>query len=147
MAATQDWPRSCTECGRIHFKNPIPVTVVLIPVDRGVLAVRRAIQPGRDKLAFPGGFVNWGESWREAGAREVEEEIGLDLNPDELELIGAESVDEGVLLLFALAQPRTGRGLNIKLDPAEVSEWVVLEKPEEMAFPTHQAELERFFQR
>ena len=145
MLSSDSWPRRCQECGRDHFKNPTPVVVVLLPVDSGVLAIRRAIPPAEGKLAFPGGFVDWGERWREAGAREVAEEIGIQIDPEELRLLGAESVPEGVLLLFAQANPRERRELDVVLDTTEVSEWLILNEPTEMAFSTHQDYLAQYF--
>ena len=67
----QPWPRQCAKCGNISFVNPIPVVIVLVPVDDGVLVVRRSQEPGSGVLALPGGFVELGETWQETGAREV----------------------------------------------------------------------------
>jgi len=39
----------------------------LIPVHDGLLFVRRGIEPRKGKLALPGGFINLGETWQEAG--------------------------------------------------------------------------------
>jgi 8-oxo-dGTP pyrophosphatase MutT (NUDIX family) len=39
--------------------------------------VRRAIPPARDTLALPGGFIDYGESWQNAAARELREETGI----------------------------------------------------------------------
>jgi ADP-ribose pyrophosphatase YjhB (NUDIX family) len=147
MIPSETWPRLCSSCGVQHFRNPVPVSVVLLPVDGGVLAVRRAIPPAQGQLALPGGFVNWGESWQEAGAREVREETGLELDPEELTLLGASSVSEGVLLLFSVARPRTLQEAVWKADPAEVSEIVILREPCPLAFPTHSEQLARFFAR
>ena len=135
------WPRCCVACGKQQFRNPIPVSVVLLPVDDGVLAVRRAIPPAAGKLALPGGFVTWGETWREAGAREVYEETGLVISPDELRLVAAESVSEGVVLLFSVANKRSRAECDWKPDPIEVSEIVVLETACELAFSTHTEQL------
>src|SRR6476659_9743246 len=52
----------------MSWANPLPVSVVLVPVDGGLLLVRRAIPPV-GQLALPGGYINLGESWEEAGAR------------------------------------------------------------------------------
>ena len=147
METQAGWPKHCESCGRAFFKNPIPVSVVLLPVDDGVLTVRRAIPPGEGQLALPGGFVNWGETWQEAGARELFEETGLAVSPEELELISAESVDEGVLLLFSQARPRQRDQLHWIHDPSEISEIVVLTEAKELAFSTHTAQLRAYFER
>lgn len=139
------WPRRCAACGKEQFRNPIPVSVVLLPVDDGVLAIRRAIPPAVGKLALPGGFVNWGETWREAGSREVFEETSLAISPEELSLIGAESVSEGVILLFSVAKKRSRAECDWRADPSEVSEIVVLDQPCELGFSTHTEQLAAYF--
>ena len=116
-----------------------------MPVDGGVLAIRRAIPPAVGKLALPGGFVNWGETWQEAGAREVLEETGITISPDELALLGVESVAEGVVLIFSLARPRTLEEAAWRADPAEISEITIVRGPCELAFSTHTAQLAAFF--
>ncbi len=146
-ADKETWPRSCASCGRQQFRNPIPVSVVLLPVDDGVLAIRRAIPPAQGLLALPGGFVNWGETWQEAGVRELHEETGLTVSPDELLLLGASSVSEGVVLLFSQARPRTRDELQWTIDRTEISEIVVLHEPVELAFSTHSEQLAAYFQR
>src|SRR4051794_36608810 len=81
FAPAAPWPRTCTQCGQISYLNPIPVAVCLVPVDGGLLTVRRAIEPGRGLLALPGGYINQDETWQAACAREVREETGLILDP------------------------------------------------------------------
>lgn len=146
-ADAHSWPRQCQACGRQQFRNPIPVSVVLLPVDDGVLAIRRAIPPAAGQLALPGGFVNFGESWQEAGAREVLEETGIAISPHELTLTGVESVAEGVILLFAVARPRSQKETVWQADPAEISEIVILRAPCELAFSTHTHQLAAYFAR
>jgi NADH pyrophosphatase NudC (nudix superfamily) len=76
------WPRVCPGCGETTWLNPLPVAVALVPVDmpvdmpgdlpggrRGLVAVRRDIEPARGQLALPGGFIEVGESWQEATVR------------------------------------------------------------------------------
>ncbi|HET9221798.1 MAG TPA: NUDIX domain-containing protein, partial [Roseiflexaceae bacterium] len=84
FAEGQPWPRLCAACGNTTYLNPTPVAVVLLPVDDGLLLVRRAIPPHVGKLALPGGYVNLDETWQEAGAREVLEETGVVIDPQEI---------------------------------------------------------------
>lgn len=52
-----------------------------IVLEKGLLLlVRRNKEPGRGSWTLPGGHVEWGESMREAVAREVREEAGVDID-------------------------------------------------------------------
>lgn len=139
------WPRTCTACGRPTYRNPVPVAVVLLPVDGGLLTIRRTIDPGRGKLALPGGFINYGESWQAAGARELQEETGIHIEPGELAVFRVLSAPDGTLLLFAQAQGRDTTDLAEFAASDETSEMVVLRGPEELAFPLHTQVVEEYF--
>ena len=132
------WPRSCSHCHQISYRNPIPVSVILLPVDGGVLAVRRAIPPRLGELALPGGFVNFGETWQEAGAREVLEETGLRIDPGEIRDFRIRSAPDGTLILFGLAHPRAQADLPPFTPNDEASERVILRAPTAMAFQLHE---------
>jgi ADP-ribose pyrophosphatase YjhB (NUDIX family) len=143
------WPRTCARCGQISYRNPVPVTVVLIPVEAeppGVLVVRRAIEPGRGRWALPGGFVNVGETWQAAGVREVLEETGLVLDPAELRVYAVHSTPRPAdnVLIFALARPRAAADLPPFTPNEEVSELAVLQTPQELAFSLHTQVLESY---
>ena len=99
----QPWPRTCACCGNTSFLNSIPVAVALIPVDDGLLFVRRGIEPRKGKLTLPGSFINLGESWQEAGARQVLEETGVAIAPDEIREFHVRSAPDGTLLIFGVA--------------------------------------------
>ena len=47
----------------------------------GVVLVERGIDPGKGQWALPGGFLDHAEDWRDAASRELDEELGLQLDP------------------------------------------------------------------
>lgn len=84
------YPRTCPSpsCGITLWANPIPVCVLLVPVRdgarRGLLLLRRGIEPRRGMLALPGGFLEEHETWQEGAARELREELDVTVAPDSL---------------------------------------------------------------
>jgi ADP-ribose pyrophosphatase YjhB (NUDIX family) len=142
------WPRRCTRCGSVSYLNPIPVGVVLLPVDDGVLCVRRTIEPRKGELALPGGFLDAGETWQEGCARELLEETGVVIRPADVSLFAAHSVPrEGLLLLFGVTAARRSADLSAFVANEEASEMVVVPGPVELAFPLHTLVLKDFFDR
>ena len=142
----QPWPRTCANCGHVSFLNPAPVAVVLAPVDAGLLIVRRGIEPQKGKLALPGGYIDFNESWQQAAAREVWEETGVVIEPQELELFTVLSPSQGeYLLIFGLAQRRTSASLPLFTPTKEATERLILTAPEELAFPLHTQAIKAFF--
>lgn len=144
--ANLTWPRVCAGCGNTIWLNPVPVGVVLMPVDDGVLLVRRAIEPAAGQLALPGGFLVQGESWQEGSARELFEETGLRVDPSELTELMVRSPPRGhVVLIFSVCAPRRRAELAPFAPNDEVSDWLITERPVELGFPLHTLALERFF--
>src|SRR4051794_11645866 len=101
FAEEQAWPRTCAGCAQTTYRNPIPVVVTLVPVDGGLLCVRRSIEPAKGQLALPGGFLDFGEGWQAGCVRELYEETGLVLPAEEIRLFGVHSPPptEGVILV------------------------------------------------
>ncbi|MGA9756451.1 MAG: NUDIX hydrolase [Desulfobaccales bacterium] len=71
----------CTVCGFIFYLDPKLSVVAVIPMDDGVVMVRRAIEPGYGLWVVPGGFVDLGEVVEEAVVRETQEETCLTVRP------------------------------------------------------------------
>ena len=145
------WPRRCTGCGEITWRNPLPVAVVLLPVSGadggrpGVVVVRRAIEPCVGELCLPGGFIELGETWREAAVRELREETGLLADPAEVSLFDVRDVSAGMLLVCGLLPPRPAADLPPSAPTEEATEWLVLTAPVRLAFSTHTTAMADWF--
>ena len=145
FAAGAGWPRTCGACGAISYVNPLPVAVLLVPVDGGLLTIRRAIEPHLGKLALPGGYIGVGESWQQAGAREVLEETGVTVDAAGVVDVRVLSAPDGTVLIFGEARPLASVP-SLSPNP-EVSELVVLRAPEPLAFPLHTQIVNEWFAR
>ena len=149
------YPRSCSGCKVQIWANPIPVSVVLVPVVKGgrtgLLVVRRAIEPRRDKLAIVGGFLEEHETWAEGGAREVREETGVVIEAARLVPFWFTSTapHPNRVLLFSVAPPLDVSALGPYLRDRETSERGLIFGPGGLdaifAFPLHVEAARRFF--
>ena len=149
------YPRICTKCKTQIWANPIPVSVVLVPVLKeartGLLVVRRAIEPGKDKLAIVGGFLEEHETWAAGGAREVLEETGVVIDATRLVPFWFTSTEPrpNRVLLFSVAAPLDIGTLGTYVKDHETSERGLVFGPggldDAFAFPLHAEAARRFF--
>jgi 8-oxo-dGTP pyrophosphatase MutT (NUDIX family) len=146
------YPRKCFRCGKGTYSNPIPVAVAMIPMWRdaslslptGLLIGKRNIQPKKDQWALPGGFMEMNETWQEACAREVKEEIGLVTDPENYELNAVMLAGNGNLLIFGLYKGfKLWSDINF-ITNEETTEVDLACVPTELAFPTHTMVLNRW---
>ncbi|MEZ0072047.1 NUDIX domain-containing protein [Planotetraspora sp. GP83] len=145
FAPGQTWPRTCSGCANTSYLNPLPVAVMVLPVDDDLLVIRRDIEPHRGGLALPGGFIDIGESWQQAAVRELHEETGIVVDADDLRLFNVLSAPDGTVLIFALG-PRTSSAILPPIaSTAETSEWSLIDGPQELAFPLHTRIVTEYF--
>jgi ADP-ribose pyrophosphatase YjhB (NUDIX family) len=140
----------CDGCGFVYYFNvAVSSAVLVLDTDGQALFIRRARDPGRDKLAMPGGFIDRGETAEAAAIREVREEAGVKL--DNLEFLASfpnlytyREVEYPLLDLFFVARVR-GRTASPLDDVTEVI-WAPPGslRDEDLAFPSHANAL-RFF--
>ena len=143
--ADAPWPRRCPHCRNVTYRNPLPVSVVLMPIDDGLLLVRRTQNPQAGKLALPGGFIEVGETWQEAGAREVYEETGFRVEAGGIRLFDALSAPDGTVLVFGLAPRQSSQNLPPFVPSNETSEMTVVRGPIELAFSTQTQVVARYW--
>lgn len=124
----------CEDCGYRHFLTPIAAACALVlDSENRLLIIRRAHEPGLGKLGLPGGVVEPHETAESAAARELHEEVGVNIAPAAFRYLGSLNNDYlfqdfvwPTLDLFFVA--RLEFSADLKVDPAEVSEalWVPL---------------------
>lgn len=143
----QRWPRICGHCGSTTYRNPLPVALALLPVDDGLLVIRRAASPRQGQLALPGGFIEVNESWQVACARELREEAGVIVPPELITDFGTRSTPDGYLLVFGLGPTMRSADLPVFRPNREAEARLVLTAPAELAFPLHSEMVTQFFAR
>jgi len=146
-----DEPVAFRKDGSPVYDNAATVCVGLVTVvdptgfeSAGLLAIRRNTEPGKGKIALPGGFHMRGETWQEAVAREVLEETGfvLDKEPVQIGKLVTDSYGHNLIFGAAVASKR----VEIS-HPGEASQFLFLQtagNPDDWAFPLHYEAAHRF---
>ena len=69
----------CQACSFIFYQDPKVVAGTLFTLNGGIVLLQRGVEPAIGKWVFPGGYVDRGESVRDAAVRETKEESQLDV--------------------------------------------------------------------
>ena len=120
----------------MHFDNPAATVQAWIERDGEYLILKRNEQPNLGRWDLPGGFVEMGESPREAVVREVREETGLTVVPTAIiDAFTSEYGTTGRHTVDIAYRCRIDRG-EFELDTDEKSDaaWVALADMPELAF-------------
>lgn len=135
---------TCTNCGTIHYENPINVVGTLPVWGDRVLLCKRAIEPRYGLWTLPAGFLELGETIEQGALRETDEEAGA-----RVQLLGLYTVMNvvkvGQVHLFFRAELQ-----DTAFDPGPESLEVQLFREEEipwdeLAFRTVRETLRRYF--
>lgn len=112
-------------------------TLVFAP-GPSILLVQRKHGPFQGKWAFPGGFLEDDEDLPEGAARELEEETGLVLEPEDLEqyrAVGTPGRDPRGRTVTVVFIAHLDQEVQVKgADDAADARWFPLEDLPEMAF-------------
>jgi len=141
----------CTECGFEYFFNPAAAVAGIILNDTGQLLVTvRASDPGKGLWDLPGGFIDPGETTEHALAREIKEELNLDVDsmqyfgtaPNEYTYKGVTYPTLDMAFICRVADLSKMRAMDDIEEAVFVSPKSV--ELEQFAFPSIRAFVERF---
>jgi 8-oxo-dGTP diphosphatase len=119
------------------FENPAATADLIVPINGGILFIRRKHAPFKGQWAFPGGFLNCSqENLEQAAVRELFEETSLIAKPEDLELLGVYSNPKrdprGHVIAHAYIVKKYSGILRADDDAAEAKIFKV--KPKKLAF-------------
>jgi 8-oxo-dGTP pyrophosphatase MutT (NUDIX family) len=135
-----DTPIAFTTDGRPLFDNtPTVVSVLVLDEQKRLIVVGRNNEPGKGLIGLPGGYHMRGESWQQAGVRELWEETGYIVPPDSLHFksLVTDEYGNNLIIAYADAVPTTDPAHQ---KPAEVQTVMLLDHAlecTEWAFPRH----------
>lgn len=136
--------------GRKIYDNTATVVCCLVrPVGQNkILVIQRKNEPGAGKLALPGGYQMYGESWKLAGQREVFEETGCIVKvTGEPKFLGTDTYNNNVVVAEAQYRGYSARARALALE-TEVKQifWLSLSQlnHREWAFSHHFKATKRF---
>lgn len=146
-SGSDSFPKTCSSCSHVHYRNPIAVAVCLVPCEDGLLGVVRGIEPKMGLEALPGGFVDM-ETPEQACSRETKEETGADLDPGVWRYESSHLTPTGNLLMFFRAdiEPIAMPPFPFEPPPGvrmETAGLTVIRPGRDLAFPSHTAAAEK----
>ena len=144
----------CRSCEFVYYFNPaIGAAAFVINPAGDVLFIQRASEPAKGKLALPGGFVDAGETIEYGLAREIREEVNLEVSgfqylcsgPNEYQY---KNVTYSVLDLFFIAKVESGEGARA-MDGVASYNWLPPSRvdPQDIAFKSIRDALRRLLSR
>ncbi len=69
----------CKSCDLIYFHNTAAGVAAIIEIEDKILLLKRSHDPKKGYLDFPGGFVDYHESFEMALVREIREELNIEV--------------------------------------------------------------------
>lgn len=83
-----EFARHCEDCGFTYYTNPRAATIGVIVNDLGeMLVATRGNEPAKGTLDLVGGFADLYETIEEGMCREILEESGLEVSPEDLQFL------------------------------------------------------------
>lgn len=108
----------CPACGFVVYLDPKVAAGVILTLEDEVVLLKRGIEPGIGKWVFPGGYVDRGEQVEAAAAREAREEVGLEVEIEDL--LGVYSYPNVTAVLVVYTGVAVGGELKGNFETLEV---------------------------
>jgi NAD+ diphosphatase len=115
-----EWGKRCPRCRYEHYPHLHPATIVLVRDGDRVLLTRKAEwAPGR--YALIAGFVDNGESLEGCVAREIKEEVGVDVT--DIRYVGSQNWPFPSQMMIGFVATYAGGDVVIDRDELEDARW------------------------
>jgi len=115
-----EWGKRCAKCRYEHYPHLHPCVIVLVRDGERVLLARKSIwAPGR--YALIAGFVDNGESLEGAVAREVKEEVGVDVK--DIHYVGSQNWPFPSQLMVGFVAQYAGGEIAVDREELEDARW------------------------
>jgi len=115
-----EWGKRCPRCRYEHYPHLHPAVIVLVKDgDRCLLARKAGWAPGR--YALVAGFVDNGESLESCVAREVKEEVGVDVT--DIRYVGSQNWPFPSQLMVGFVARYAGGEITVDPDELEDARW------------------------
>jgi NAD+ diphosphatase len=115
-----EWGKKCPRCGYEHYPHLHPATIVLVRDGQRVLLTRKTgWVPNR--YALVAGFVDNGESLEACVAREIKEEVGVDVK--DIRYVGSQNWPFPSQMMIGFVATYAGGDVVIDTDELEDARW------------------------
>lgn len=84
---TNNFKFCCKDCDFVLYHNIAAAVALVFIFEEKILFTVRNVNPDKGKLDLPGGFIDPGETAEQAACREIEEELGFEINPSDLRYV------------------------------------------------------------
>lgn len=128
-----------------EFSNPVPVAVALVEFEGKLIGIRRSIYPKIGEVAFPGGYINSGETFKEALMRELFEETGIQTSSEDWDVFFVgDSIQSNRILIFGKYLKKLNK-VDFDFKSNETQEVLLIDKELKLAFPLHENARDMFY--
>ena len=78
---------TCDQCGFVFYNNTAAAVAVIIKCRDEIMLTKRNQEPGIGKMDLAGGFIDFEETAENACARELKEEMDIDIDQSKLRYV------------------------------------------------------------